>query len=114
MSSLIIKGMKMPSECRECHLSRYFSSVGITICVAAEVMLAEDYKPVRFEGRHEKCPLVELPEKHGRLVDADALKDTLDYYIREAGWSEEINKALGWVKDEFIDSERTIVEAEGK
>lgn len=62
MSSFIVKGMKMPSECRECHLCRYFSTVGITICVAAEVMLAEDYKTIRFEGRHEKCPLVEVKE----------------------------------------------------
>lgn len=40
-----------------------------------------------------------------RWIDADHLKETLDYYIREAGWSDEINMALGWVKDEFIDSE---------
>lgn len=44
-----------------------------------------------------------------RLIDGDHLKETLDYYIREAGWSKEINMALGWVKDEFIDSEPTIV-----
>ena len=48
---------------------------------------------------------------HGRLIDADKLKETLDYYIREAGWSDEINKALSWVKDEFIDSEQAIIPA---
>jgi hypothetical protein len=64
-------------------------------------------------GRHEGCPLVELPEKHGRLIEADSLKETLDYYIREAGWDVKTNRVLGWVKDDFIDSERTIVEAEG-
>ena len=112
--SIIIRGMQMPSECGYCPLCRYFYSAGITNCMLMQTPLAEDYKTIRFEGRHKDCPLVELPEKHGRLIDADALKDTLDYYIREAGWSEEINKALGWVKDEFIDSERTIVEAEGK
>ncbi len=46
---------------------------------------------------------------HGRLIDAVLLKETLDYYIREAGWSDEINKALSWVKDEFIDSEQSII-----
>lgn len=55
-----------------------------------------------------------MPEKHGQLIDAECLKETPDYYIREAGWGEEINRALGWVKDEFIDSEPTIVEAEGE
>ena len=43
-----------------------------------------------------------------RRIDADHLKETIDYYIREAGWGEEINMALGWVKDEFIDSEPTV------
>lgn len=73
-------------------------------------MLGEYVEPL---GRHPDCPLVELPVGHGRLVDADAFKETLDYYIREAGWDERANQVLGWVKDEFIDSERTIVEAEG-
>ena len=51
---------------------------------------------------------------HGRLIEADKLKETLDYYIREAGWSDEINKALSWVKDEFIDSEQAIIPASEK
>ena len=53
----------------------------------------------------------EVPEPHGRLIEADKLKETLDYYIREAGWSDEINKALSWVKNEFIDSEQAIIPA---
>ena len=55
--------------------------------------------------------VTEVPEPHGRLIDADKLKETLDYYISEAGWSDEINKALSWVKDEFIDSEQAIIPA---
>ena len=42
------------------------------------------------------------------LIDSDSLKETLDYYIREANWGDEVNKVLGWVKDEFIDSETTV------
>lgn len=49
---------------------------------------------------------------HGRLIDADAFKETIDYYIREAGWSDAHNEALGWVK-EFIDNEQAVIEAEG-
>lgn len=63
--------------------------------------------------RHKECPIRPMPEKHGRLIDVNDLKETLDYYIREAGWDEKTNRVLGWVKDEFIDSEPTIVEAEG-
>ena len=56
--------------------------------------------------------MVELPDKHGALIDKDEFKETLDYYIREAGWSDEHNEALAWVKDDFIDEELVIVEAE--
>ena len=62
--------------------------------------------------RHKDCPISPMPEKHGRLIDANAFKETLEYYIREAGWDEKTNQVLGCVKDEFIDSEPTIVEAE--
>lgn len=54
---------------------------------------------------------IEVSEPHGDLIDADKLKETLDYYISEAGWSDEINKALSWVKDEFIDSEQAVIPA---
>jgi hypothetical protein len=64
-----------------------------------------------MDRRHSDCPLIEVPEPHGRLIDAEQLKETLDYYIREAGWNDEINKALNWVKDEFINSEPTIIPA---
>jgi hypothetical protein len=36
--------------------------------MVTQATLAEDYKTIRFDGRHKECPLVELPEKHGRLI----------------------------------------------
>lgn len=42
-----------------------------------------------------------------RYINANGLKDTLDYYISEAGWTAAHNEALTWVKDEFIDAEPT-------
>lgn len=63
-------------------------------------------------GKPGFCPLAELPSGHGRLIEADRLKETLDYYIRETGWGEKTNRVLGWVKDDFIDAERTVVEGE--
>lgn len=42
-----------------------------------------------------------------RIIDADKLKDDIDYYIKEAEWGEEANKHLEWCK-EFIDSRPTI------
>lgn len=101
--SVIVKGMEMPANCRSCDFSDYEGR----FCKVANVFIP-------MVGKSWFCPLVELPEKHGRLIEADSLKDQLDYYIREAGWDTKTNRVLGWVKDEFIDSEQTIVEAEGE
>ena len=32
-----------------------------------------------LNNRHPDCPLIELPEKHGRLIDGDAV---FDWYIK--------------------------------
>lgn len=42
-----------------------------------------------------------------RLIDAEALKEEIDYYIREANWGDEANKVLNWCK-EFIDNAPTV------
>ena len=42
-----------------------------------------------------------------RLIDANALKEQIDYYIKEEGWSEHDNRVLGWCK-EFIDNAPTV------
>ena len=101
--SILIHGMEMPKSCAECKLSTRMHH-GELVCkmlntYADDLCLESD------------CPLIEVPE-HGRLIDADSFKDTLDYYIREAEWGDDVNKVLGWVKDEFIDSEQTIIPAD--
>lgn len=71
--SVLIKGMEIPKECRECMLSEYHDSTGKTWCKPADKLLANNRKPIMFDGRPDWCPLVELPEKHGDLIDADEL-----------------------------------------
>ena len=71
--SVLIKGMEMPKDCRECLMQVYYSS-GKTWCKPADRLLADDYKPIIYDDRPDFCPLAELPEKHGRLIDADELK----------------------------------------
>ena len=112
---VIVKGMKMPTCCEWCEVENFKkSSYGFIIDSWCPAISNEPSTlKIRRESRHSLCPLQPLPEKHGRLIEADSLKETLDYYIREAGWDEKTNQVLGWVKDEFIDSEPTIVEAEG-
>ena len=103
--SVVVKGMQIHENCSECMRSDLRTAIKCT-----------EWKKISA-GRRENerawsCPLVDLG-KHGDLIDKNSLKETLDYYIREAGWGEEINKALGWVKDDFINSEPTVIEAEG-
>ena len=63
--SVIIKGVEIPKNCWECP------------CVASDgygwfCNLDDEYRDV-CDGRPDWCPLVELPEHHGRLIDADKI-----------------------------------------
>lgn len=40
-------------------------------------------------------------------ISRKRLKDEIQYYIDEAGWGEEVNKALGWCL-EFIDKQEAV------
>lgn len=68
---IYIRGMEMPTECRGCPFEMYYWNVGETRCRATNRTLANDYKPIPFEGKDSACPLVELPQ-HGDLIDRDA------------------------------------------
>jgi hypothetical protein len=104
--------MRIPESCYVCRFCDW-SNLHQTACCNLK-----DYRPCFSDYSKEYrtqrstiCPLVDLGE-HGDLIDKNSLKETLDYYIHEAGWGEEINKALVWVKDDFINSEPTVIEAE--
>lgn len=59
--SVYIKGMKMPEDCFSCPLKEE-GFCNITNAYAGKI----------YE-RNSDCPLVELPEHHGDLIDRDAL-----------------------------------------
>ena len=97
MSSIIVKGMKMPSNCAHC----ICANDDTRYCAAAH-----EYIPML--GKPDFCPLVALPDKHGRLVDADAL--IRDHFSPEHRIAlSEANKA--WMR-KIINDAPTIVEAE--
>ena len=74
MSECIVR-MEMPKSCYECEMrgAWAFCPIGKWPVVC--------YK----KQRHEDCPILAvLPEKHGRLVDADALlRDIEKYHVSE-------------------------------
>ena len=63
--SVYIKGMEMPTACRECFVAckAYQSQTGILENLFTDAIRGD-------------CPLIPVPD-HGRLIDADALKDYL-------------------------------------
>ena len=58
--SVIVKGMGMPKNCDECGIR------DIHLCKLWMRMTISQ----RIEGKHPDCPLVEVKEPHGRLIDA--------------------------------------------
>ena len=94
--SVLIRGMKMPNNCETCE----YQTKGA--CFASGVNKGIITIRRMDKERPDWCPLVELPEKHGRLIDADeiyfCLTDGIDQGIAE----------------EAIMESPTVIEAEGK
>ena len=103
--SILIKGMEMPKNCQECDL--YIEGA----CYAKGY---RDYRSIMDTAKPDDCPLVELPEKHGRLVDADKLADLLskekEKVVGEGNLFLCFAVGFAWG---FIAKEPTVVEAEG-
>ena len=59
--SVIVKGMEMPKDCRECRMMEYHERTGKTWCKPADGLLADTYRPIMYDGRPDWCPLVEIP-----------------------------------------------------
>ena len=71
--SVLIKGMKMPKNCSDCPLNYDMMSCMITGTrwwSDTMVLMDFDYQ----ESRLYDCPLVELPEHHGDLVDVKEIR----------------------------------------
>ena len=100
--SVLIKGMEMPENCAECKFlcSENFNSW----CQVT------DRDDVYTDAIPDWCPLVELPEKHGKLVDADAL------IAKYGDWYTEEGKEEGFIGtlEMLIKDAPTVVEAEGE
>ena len=76
--SVLIKGMKMPKCCIDCEFMSWSNIRQRDICdkTGEAIRTAE-----HWEKRDILCPLVEIPTPHGRLIDADELREKM---IKEA------------------------------
>lgn len=61
--SILIKGMKKSKCCLECVFGYIKTEI---YCMALH-----EYIEVDDNYKYKKCPLVEVPEPHGRLIDSE-------------------------------------------
>ena len=111
MADIVIRGMEMPKTCVQCDLKTYdpekiwndngVERIGVWVCKRTREIIWNTQ-------RGEECPLVPLPEKHGRLIDADALESIIGGF--SLNW--EYGQGVSDCWDALI-SAQTILEAEG-
>ena len=71
--SVLNKGMKMPENCIKCPMQ--FG--GMCYVMPAEVdesRVASTVEEALKQGKPDWCPLIEISEPHGDLIDRDALR----------------------------------------
>ena len=77
--SVLIKGMEMPKNCMECAIRSWSSDEYDYVCPFSGIMA------LNIIGRQNDCPLVEVPENHGKLLDYNALselvKEDFGYFL---------------------------------
>ena len=79
--SILIKGMEMPKDCPMCPMAYWdeFNTFrGCDITKGKRHAVVNDKEYAESSTRPDWCPLVEVPEPHGRLIDADALEDSFE------------------------------------
>ena len=110
--SVLIKGMKMPESCWECKIKEWEEAHRVYICPFVGIL--DMYW--LSKGRLDECPLVELPEKHGRLVDLDELAKKMYHDAFETDTELQKWESGCWIRYRMFEKNRdnapTVIEAE--
>lgn len=61
--AIYIKGIDMSKDCDSCTIGN--------------IIKCELWKPMNVGEIHPCCPIIEVPEPHGRLIDADECIDDI-------------------------------------
>ena len=115
--SVLIKDMQMPKSCGSCklfgasHAIGLFSPLGWCRVNGKEIF--------RLSEKADFCPIVEVPEPHGRLIDADALHKLFEdqwHYLQVLDWNENPTaeakqSGINWCINTMHDDAPTIIPA---
>lgn len=78
--SVLIRGMQIKDNCKECRMRTDYD-----FCSAMPKEFCGYTNDIR---RPDWCPLVELSNKHGRLIDADAFAECIKSTIERQGYDD--------------------------
>ena len=117
--------LEMPKNCPMCPFAHYddmfntFRGCDITRGKRWAVKNDKDY--AKLSTRPDWCPLVEVPEPHGRLIDADALHKLFEdqwQYLQMLDWNENptaeaTQSGINWCINTMHDDAPTVISASG-
>ena len=114
--SILVKGMEMPKRCLDCPMYD---------CYNYNCQMYAFGIPARYNRdgntRPEWCELVELPEKHGRLIDADTIMeqwglDKATKYRNETAEQQHFSYSTMMMYEiaDILDDAPVVIEAEGE
>ena len=110
--SVLIKGMEMPENCRDCEFWCMCRNPHRMYCKSINRQLEADEENEIGKKRLSDCSLIEVPAPHGDLIDRDALN--IGEYEREDDDSGTLEISLGGLLSLYhkvIDAP-TVIEAE--
>ena len=113
--SVLIKGMTMPKTCYDCKLM--YDAMKCIVTGTAFNGFNGSYFDFE-EGQLLDCPLVELPAKHGRLIDEDNVIDAIHERLHVLQTHSDFRKKHGDIDllgvMPYIAKIQSVIEAEGE
>lgn len=114
--SVLIKGMKMPKCCNNCE---FHWEEDVSFEIMHQCQLKTGYiDDTDIHSFPDDCPLVELPEKHGRLIDENDVIYAIHDRLHELQIHKEFAKKHGDIDLlgvlPYIAKIQSVIEEEGE
>lgn len=85
--SVLVKNMKMPKDCPQCLLSSWSpitdEFLGCFAVPGKRYAVLSDKEYAESSERPDWCPLVEFPDKHGRLIEEKEIRTVMNWLLTQ-------------------------------